>query len=300
MRTILSLFFCAVAATLTVPVHAANLVVNPHFDQNIGGWSAPSDATTTWEKADALASASSGALALTMTLLSGTRSAQQCVAVTPGAIYEAGMQVMIDGQQPAAEAFLMGLFYESANCSGPFMTQSVLETAYVTAQSNGRFTPVAGRIQAPATAHSIRLATVLGVHQPGGTIHGHFDDVYFAPSASGCVPDTETLCLNSGRFKVTATFRTPQGRVSEPAQVVQLTKDSGYMWFFNADNVEVTVKVLDACASGGWAWVFAAGMTNVEVNLRVLDTETHAIQEYTNPAGQPFQVILDTSAFGCA
>jgi hypothetical protein len=291
----------AICVLLTaVSLHAANLVVNPHFDQGIGGWSPSTTATTTWEKADALASPSSGALALTATLLSGTRSAQQCVSVTPGAIYEAGVKAMIDGQQPAAEASLMGLFYESANCGGPFLTQSMLETAHVTAQSNGRFTPVAARIQAPASAHSILLATVLGVHQPGGTVHAHFDDVYFALSGTGCVADMETLCLTSGRYRVTATFRAPQGRNAEPAHVVQLTKDSGYMWFFNDDNVEVTVKVLDVCASTGWAWVFAAGMTNVEVHLRVLDTETHAIQEYTNPSGQPFQVILDTSAFGCA
>ena len=78
-----------------------------------------------------------------------------------------------------------------------------------------------------------------------------------------------------------------------------LTEDSGYFWFFGENNVEVTVKVLNACSLEGFNnfWVFAAGMTDVEVTLTVVDTQTGQIQTYGNEFGTPFQPILDTSAF---
>ena len=34
---------------------------------------------------------------------------------------------------------------------------------------------------------------------------------------------------------------------------VPLTSDSGYFWFFDADNIELVVKVLDACTPGNSA-----------------------------------------------
>jgi hypothetical protein len=79
---------------------------------------------------------------------------------------------------------------------------------------------------------------------------------------------------------------------------VTLTGESGYFWFFDPGNVEVTVKVLNACALNNRYWVFAAGMTNVRVVLTVTDTKTGtATKTYTNPQGRVFRSILDTGAF---
>ena len=44
-------------------------------------------------------------------------------------------------------------------------------------------------------------------------------------------------------------------------------------------------------------WVFAAGLTDVEVTVEVLDTETGQLKEYDNDASTPFQPVLDTGAF---
>ena len=44
-------------------------------------------------------------------------------------------------------------------------------------------------------------------------------------------------------------------------------------------------------------WVFAAGLTNFEVTLRVTDTESGEFKEYPNPQGMTFQAITDTNAF---
>jgi PKD repeat protein len=113
----------------------------------------------------------------------------------------------------------------------------------------------------------------------------------------GCIAGGTTLCLNEGRFQVTALWRTADGSTG-PANAEPLTADTGYFWFFSPSNVEVVAKVLDACGTTFNAyWVFAAGLTNVEVTLTVTDSATQEVRTYTNPLGVAFQPIQDTSAF---
>jgi len=110
-----------------------------------------------------------------------------------------------------------------------------------------------------------------------------------------CQPDARTLCLNQGRFEVTASFST--GTMGGDAQVVGLTDDTGYLWFFSSDNVEIVVKVLDGCGVNGHYWVFAGGLTNLSVCLRVTDSQNAGFTLYCNRPNTPFQPVQDTSAF---
>ncbi|HYG61671.1 MAG TPA: S8 family serine peptidase [Thermoanaerobaculia bacterium] len=111
-----------------------------------------------------------------------------------------------------------------------------------------------------------------------------------------CVPSATTLCLAGGRFKVEAAYEAASGAAGQ-AHLVQLTDDSGYLWFFNSKNVEAVVKVLDACSLGGKYWVFAGGLTDVRTTLNVTDTRTGTVKTYTNPQGAAFLPIQDTAAF---
>lgn len=113
-----------------------------------------------------------------------------------------------------------------------------------------------------------------------------------------CVPGGRYLCLADGRFRVEATYETPAG-ASGSALGRGLSADSGYLSFFDPSNVEVTVKVLDGCAFNGHYWVFAAGMTNVRVQMLVTDTAGAAFLTYRNPQGRRFRTITDTTAFPC-
>ncbi len=116
-------------------------------------------------------------------------------------------------------------------------------------------------------------------------------------AAETCTPGPQALCLNDGRFRVEVFWQNPAG-VGGPAQAVELTGDAGYFWFSTPDNVEIVVKVLDACvAPFDRFWVFAAGLTNVEVTLRVTDTAHDEVREYHNPQGTAFLPIQDTQAF---
>jgi hypothetical protein len=82
-------------------------------------------------------------------------------------------------------------------------------------------------------------------------------------------------------------------------QAVSLTGDTGYFWFFSTSNVEMVVKVVSGCTFNSRYWVFAGGLTNVNVVMTVTDTQTGAVKTYVNPQGTAFQPIQDTNAFVC-
>lgn len=108
---------------------------------------------------------------------------------------------------------------------------------------------------------------------------------------------TRSMDLNQGRFRVGAEWRSPSGETGF-GKAVQVTDDSGYFWFFNPDNAELVVKVLDVCAEPfNHFWVFSAGLTNVEVTLRVTDLASGQERVYLNPLGQAYAPVFDTSGF---
>jgi outer membrane protein assembly factor BamB len=119
---------------------------------------------------------------------------------------------------------------------------------------------------------------------------------YQANAPSQCVADATTLCLEQGRFQVRAGWRTADG-ASGQGQAVTLTADTGYFWFFAASNVEMVTKVLNGCGLGGHHWVFAGGLTDVNVVLTVIDTANGSVKVYDNPQGTAFAPIQDTGAF---
>jgi hypothetical protein len=85
--------------------------------------------------------------------------------------------------------------------------------------------------------------------------------------------------------------------MSGNGQAVRLTTDTGYFTFFNANNVEAVIKVINACGFNQRYWVFAGGLTNVNVVITVLDTKNGTVKTYTNPSNTAFQPVQDTSAF---
>ena len=116
-----------------------------------------------------------------------------------------------------------------------------------------------------------------------------------SPSPGGCSQNATTICLSGDRFAVSATWRSTDGS-NGSGQAVRLTSDTGYFTFFNASNVEVVVKVLNGCGLNSRYWVFAGGLTNVNVVLTIRDTTTGTTKTYTNPQSTAFQPIQDTGA----
>lgn len=117
------------------------------------------------------------------------------------------------------------------------------------------------------------------------------------PSKAGsvCLPSDTVLCLNGGRFAVEATWADFNGGTgvghSRP-----VTDDTGALWFFREDNLEVLIKVLDGRPLTGAWWVFYGAISNVEYQLVVTDTATGVEKIYRNPSGR-FASVGDTGAF---
>ena len=117
-----------------------------------------------------------------------------------------------------------------------------------------------------------------------------------AVSTPLCTSAPDVLCLGGGRFRVKAHWADFAGQ-SGPASAVPQSGNSGLFYFFGENNLELAIKVLDGCALNGRYWVYAAGLTNVEVSLSVEDLVGGSTWQRSNPLGTPFQPILDASAF---
>ncbi|MEM1245591.1 MAG: hypothetical protein AAGA81_09425 [Acidobacteriota bacterium] len=121
------------------------------------------------------------------------------------------------------------------------------------------------------------------------------------PEPEPCVTSETSLCLGKGRFQVDVAWQNAQGQ-SGFASHVELSDGAAYFWFFDRENPEVFVKIIDACAAPfDRYWVFLAGLTDVGVVLTVTDTATGESKSYINPQGNRFEAVQDTDAFaGCS
>ncbi len=120
---------------------------------------------------------------------------------------------------------------------------------------------------------------------------------------AGCTATSTSLCIN-GRFAVKAHYHTAQGGGSEGSgQAIGLQSlgvaQGGLLWFFAADNPEMLVKVLDACAVNNRYWIFYAAGTNVGFTVTVTDTQTNQVKTYTNPDQTAAKPVQDTAALPC-
>ena len=115
-----------------------------------------------------------------------------------------------------------------------------------------------------------------------------------APPPAGCSAG-QPLMLND-RFKISIDYsglgNDNWGSCFKPG-----SDDTGSLYFFQPDNFETVVKVLNACPINNRYWVFAAATTDIEFKLTVTDTRTSAVKTYLNPAGRAAPPVMDTDAF---
>ena len=125
-----------------------------------------------------------------------------------------------------------------------------------------------------------------------------------APESPGgvCEPSAERLCLLDDRFAVEVRLIDPN--VQDPAERERVarvlptltTRETGFFWFFNDENVELAVKMLDGRAINGRFWLLYGGLSDVEYEIAVTDTWTGMDRIYRNEAGSICGEV-DTGAF---
>jgi len=135
----------------------------------------------------------------------------------------------------------------------------------------------------------------------GQTVEFEQELLEAAGATGACIPSDLDGCLEGGRFRVRINWRNYTGQTGEGHAVPFGSGNSALFWFFQEDNWEMLVKVIDGCTLNDRFWVFAAATTDVEYTLSVTDTYTGVTKTYSNPLGTRSPALNDTSAFAsCA
>lgn len=124
-----------------------------------------------------------------------------------------------------------------------------------------------------------------------------WDPIVLPPIEPGtCTPAEHTLCLGGGRFRVEAGFTGSDG---SPARASGgATDGDGTFWFFDQDNVDLVIKVLNGCSIDGRYWVFAGGLTGIPNSITIEDTRTATTTVMLGDGPTPLiGAISDTDAF---
>ncbi len=118
--------------------------------------------------------------------------------------------------------------------------------------------------------------------------------------ADHCVPSATALCLQDGRFRVEVDWKDfEQHRGKGHAVPLASGDDSGLFWFFQKENIELTVKALNGCGLNSNWWIFVSSGSTVEYTVNVTDTHTGRTKAYANESGVAAPLVADTAAFSC-
>ena len=119
-----------------------------------------------------------------------------------------------------------------------------------------------------------------------------------AGAETSCEPGQAVLALGGG-YTVSMCFETRDGQTGTARDWGLNSSQSGLMYFFDRNNAEVLIKVLDACGVNGYRWVFVAPVTDLAFNL-VVRSPDGEVWTHTNRLGQTADAASDVSAFPCA
>ena len=118
-----------------------------------------------------------------------------------------------------------------------------------------------------------------------------------AGASTDCEPGATALTL-AGGYQVSMCYETHAGETGDALDWGLDSSQSALLYFFERNNAEVLIKVLDGCGLNGHRWIFVAPVTDLAFNLRV-ESPDGQVWTHTNRLGQTADAASDTSAFGC-
>ncbi|HEY2289891.1 MAG TPA: Calx-beta domain-containing protein [Thermoanaerobaculia bacterium] len=134
----------------------------------------------------------------------------------------------------------------------------------------------------------------------GGTVSAYSAEAVAATLADPgpCVAGSNVLCVNNNRFRVAVAWSTGTGTGQGSVVPLPSAPDSGLFYFFAPSNIEMLIKVLNACVPPfNHYWVFFAATTNVEFGVVVTDTQNGKTRAYYNPLNRSAPPVQDVDAF---
>jgi hypothetical protein len=272
---------------------AVNLVPNPAFDEpDLAGWIPADRALVEWRAVDESGSPSSGSMRV-FGAASPALRVQRCIAVVGGEAYAFGASARVPAfSRIGQEVRTRVRFWSEPDCDGVVLEPG---EGAVTVDLSDSWGTVEGWRVAPNDARSATFV-LISTAASGSVLEVLLDNAFFVEGAT-CASTPSALCLSHGRFLFTAEWATRHFAAGY-GRAVRLTHDSGYVEFFAGENVEIVVKLLDACSTPFERfWFFAAGLTDVGTTMRVYDTLRGGVRTYVTFLEEPFPPIQDTAAF---
>lgn len=133
---------------------------------------------------------------------------------------------------------------------------------------------------------------------PQGLLAGNQPLTLDGIDPDSCIKNDTTACLAGDRFQVRVRWRDQTGQTGFGRRKEIGSSNSVLFWFFDENNVEILVKVLDACSLNQRFWVYGAASTDVEYTIEVVDREAgDVVKTYFNPLGTASPAITDSQAF---
>jgi plastocyanin len=145
-----------------------------------------------------------------------------------------------------------------------------------------------------ATGYQFRVRAANGT---GNSAYSNVAEASTDATPGPCVATGGAVCINNDRFKVEVDWRNATGSGQGTGVDLPFAPDSGVVYFFSPDNLELLIKVLNACPLNNRYWVFFAATTNVEFTLTVTDTQSGRTKVYFNPLNRSAPPVQDVEAF---
>lgn len=104
-------------------------------------------------------------------------------------------------------------------------------------------------------------------------------------SMGPCRQDERSLCLIDDRFEVRVQYRDQFNGGHGFAQVKPVAGSdvTGLFYFFNENNIELIVKMIDGRSLNDFFWTFYGALSTVEYWITVRDTDSGEVATYHNP-----------------
>ncbi|HBL28328.1 MAG TPA: hypothetical protein DD490_15955 [Acidobacteria bacterium] len=170
--------------------------------------------------------------------------------------------------------------------------------------SGGAFTDIGAAVAANATSALVRGLTAGTAYQfrvratGANSTFSAFSNTAAATTGTGaapaCAATGPAVCLFGNRFQVEVDWRTTTQ--SGHGTLTRQSDESATVWFFDAANTELIVKVLDGRPVNGSFWVFSGALSDVEYWIKITDVQTGQVRIWHNRSGQT-RGLADTQAF---
>ncbi len=272
------------------PASAQNLLTNPGFQANTGGWfqTIGPGLTISRQAEDVGDDPASGALEVALATSFGVSrgdGARQCVPVVPRAHYDLAAWIRIQPGQPQGVASAYVRWYSEPGCTGSDMGSTGANL--VPSDDGDRWSQVQTRNQtAPVGAKSAEVNLWVRKDVTTGMLDVLYDDVRFCRSGTCAVqlgPDLTTAAFPGFRFRVT--IEGGDNAIAGEKETACLPETlcvSGAL----PGRTELELRLIGP-RPNGYLWLQAVRFTPSRVVIRAEQIATGVVREYVLPAVGP-------------